>query len=37
MYQERDRDIRYIEDRGKNGYGMGLGIILLDMTFPGFP
>lgn len=37
MQQERDRDIRSIEDRGKNGYGMGLGIILLDMTFPGFP
>ena len=31
------RGIQNIEDTGKNGYGMGLGIILLDMTFPGFP
>lgn len=38
MYQERDRDIRFIRARKDHRcYGMGLGIILLDDVYPGFP
>jgi Asp/Glu/hydantoin racemase len=38
MQQSRDPDIRRIEARGGfRCYGMGLGIILLDDVYPGFP
>ena len=35
--QGHDRRIEHIQDRGHYAYGMGLGVILLDDTFPGFP
>lgn len=38
IWQERDRGINYIKTRGTHVcYGMGLGIILLDDAYPGFP
>ena len=38
MYQERDGNIRFIRARKDHRcYGMGLGIILLDDVYPGFP
>ena len=38
IWQERDRSINYIKARGVHvGYGMGLGIILLNDAYPGFP
>jgi hypothetical protein len=38
FYQNRDRDINYIKARKDHRcYGMGLGIILLDDVYPGFP
>ncbi len=38
MRMERDHGIRRIEGRSdRHCYGMGLGIILLDDTYPGFP
>ena len=38
MYQERDRGIRFIRARRNHRcYGMGLGIIILDDSYPGFP
>ncbi len=38
IYQERDQGIRTIRARrGHRAYGMGLGIILLDDVYPGFP
>ena len=38
MYLNRDMGISNIKARkGRNCYGMGLGIILLDDNFPGFP
>ena len=38
MWQERDRSINYIKARGEHVcYGMGLGIILLNDAYPGFP
>ena len=37
-WQERDRSINYIKARGVHVcYGMGLGIILLNDAYPGFP
>lgn len=38
MYQDRDRSINFIQARGEHVcYGMGLGIILLNDAYPGFP
>ncbi len=38
MYRNRDMGIDYIEARRKHRcYGMGLGIIILDDVYPGFP
>lgn len=38
LYGERDRGIRRIVARGNHvAYGMGLGIMLLDDVYPGFP
>jgi hypothetical protein len=38
MYQNRDLGIDHIEARnGHRCYGMGLGIIILDDVYPGFP
>jgi hypothetical protein len=38
MYQGRDLGIRFIRARpGRACYGMGLGIIILDDVYPGFP
>ncbi len=38
MYQGRDVGLRYIRARqGRSCYGMGLGIIILDDVYPGFP
>ncbi len=38
MYQNRDRNINYIKVRKDHRcYGMGLGIIILDDVYPGFP
>lgn len=38
LWQERDRGINYIRARGEHVcYGMGLGIILLNDAYPGFP
>ncbi|MDJ0781496.1 MAG: hypothetical protein QNJ22_05965 [Desulfosarcinaceae bacterium] len=37
MHQNRDMGIATIQDRGVHCSGMGLGIILLDETYPGFP
>jgi len=38
MYRDRDRSINYISARGEHVcYGMGLGIILLNDAYPGFP
>ncbi len=38
MYRNRDMGINYIEARSDHRcYGMGLGIILLDDVYPGFP
>ena len=38
MYQGRDLGIRFIRARpGRSCYGMGLGIIILDDVYPGFP
>jgi hypothetical protein len=38
MYRNRDRGINYIKARsGRRCYGMGLGIIILDEVYPGFP
>jgi hypothetical protein len=38
MYRNRDLGIGHIKARpGHVGYGMGLGIILLDDVYPGFP
>ena len=38
IWQERDRGINYIKARGEHVcYGMGLGIILLNDAYPGFP
>lgn len=38
MYQGRDPGIQYIRARpGRSCYGMGLGIIILDDVYPGFP
>lgn len=38
MYFDRDRSINHIKARpGRRAYGMGLGIMLLDDLFPGFP
>lgn len=37
-YQSRDYEVDYIKARkGKACYGMGLGVLLLDEEFPGFP
>jgi len=37
-WQDRDRGINYIKARGEHVcYGMGLGIILLNDAYPGFP
>jgi len=37
-YQNRDRDINHITARKNHAcYGMGLGIIILDDVYPGFP
>ncbi len=37
-WQDRDRSINYIRTRGDHVcYGMGLGIILLNDAYPGFP
>ena len=37
MHQNRDFNITTIRDRNVHCSGMGLGIILLDETYPGFP
>ncbi len=38
MYQNRDMNINYIKTRKDHRcYGMGLGIIILDDVYPGFP
>lgn len=38
MYQQRDPGIRFIRARkDRRCYGMGLGIIILDDVYPGFP
>ena len=38
IWQERDRGINHIRARGEHVcYGMGLGIILLNDAYPGFP
>jgi len=38
MYQARDRGIQRIQARpGQRCYGMGLGVIVLDDVYPGFP
>jgi hypothetical protein len=38
MYQNRDMGINYIKARNAHRcYGMGLGIIILDDVYPGFP
>ena len=38
MYQDRDMGINYIKARKDHRcYGMGLGIIILDDVYPGFP
>ena len=38
MYQGRDSGIGFIKARlGRSCYGMGLGIIILDDVYPGFP
>jgi hypothetical protein len=38
LYQNRDRDINYIKTRKDHCcYGMGLGIMVLDDAYPGFP
>jgi hypothetical protein len=38
MYRNRDMGINYIKARkGHRCYGMGLGIIILDDVYPGFP
>jgi len=38
MYQNRDMGINFIKARrGHRCYGMGLGIIILDDVYPGFP
>ena len=38
MYQYRDSDIaRIVTRQGQRCYGMGLGIIILDDVYPGFP
>lgn len=38
MHQNRDADINYIMARNDHRcYGMGLGIIILDEVYPGFP
>jgi hypothetical protein len=38
MYPQHDRDIRTIRARkGRRCYGMGLGIVILDDVYPGFP
>ena len=37
MYQYRDEGVQFIQDRGRHCSGMGLGVILLDDTYPGFP
>jgi hypothetical protein len=38
MYQNRDMGINYIQARNRHRcYGMGLGIIILDDVYPGFP
>ena len=37
-YKNRDRDINYIKTRKDHCcYGMGLGIMVLDDAYPGFP
>lgn len=38
MFQSRDRGIQHIHAReGRRLYGMGLGILILDDIYPGFP
>ncbi len=38
MYQNRDAGINHIKARkDRRCYGMGLGIIILDEVYPGFP
>jgi len=38
LYQSRDRDINFIKARKKHKcYGMGLGVMILDDVYPGFP
>lgn len=37
VHQMRDMNINHIKDKGKHCYGMGLGIILVEETYPGFP
>jgi hypothetical protein len=38
MYRNRDMGINYIKARKDHRcYGMGLGIIILDDVYPGFP
>ena len=37
MYQSRDPGVGRIKSRKKYCYGTGLGIVLLDETYPGFP
>ena len=38
IYQDRDRGVNFIRARGEHVcYGMGLGIILLNDAYPGFP
>ena len=38
MYQSRDLNINYIKSsQSRHCYGMGLGIIILDEIYPGFP
>jgi len=38
MYRNRDMGISYIQARQNHRcYGMGLGIIILDDVYPGFP
>ena len=38
MHQSRDYGIKYIQARKEHKcYGMGLGVMLLDKVYPGFP
>jgi hypothetical protein len=38
MYQKRDTSINYIKSsQNRHCYGMGLGIVILDEMYPGFP